>query len=518
MNALAYIDSRVWAILPRHLSQLRAAAMQTPAVDFDRMASALSGKSESDLPRYMSKRGGVAVIGVEGPLWTSGGIIDEIMAIVFGGTSTKALGMDIQRAVMDPSIDSILLNVNSPGGEAFGINEVARMVYAAREKKNVAAYINGLGASAAYWIASAATEVVADKVAWVGSIGVVAGWADFSEAYSKMGIAYEEVVSSNAPFKRLDIRKPEDRRVFMSEIDGVEKVFIDSVARFRGVSRDVVVGQFGQGAVMTGGPAAKAGMIDRTGSFDEVLRDLQLKKKRQMRALAAEPGAETENDMSFKEEVKNFAAKLGLRVQDEPAPAEDPEEAATSPAPPEQPHPTADPVDPESDSEKPGDAEAEETADYGEQQDNPAEAEETPAEAPETVEVAALRNDEPTDGEKIAALRSQLFSAEAESFAKAEVAAGRLTPAERGDCEKLYTKLAALGDNGAALADFKAMQSRRKPHGLNEEVVDAKANQVVLAGLAGEGSGSVSADRQKELLEKTHLGRSALKLVTSEKA
>jgi signal peptide peptidase SppA len=300
---------------PRKLDELRALASNNPkldaALESQTLPDTIATRSADRLDgtRYAERRNNIAVINISDVLFTSGGLIDEIMAIYLGGTSTKALARDIQTAVDDASIDAIILNINSPGGEAFGINEVANLIYSVRGKKPIVSYVYGYGASAGYWLAAAAERVIVDSLALIGSIGVVAAWADFTGYYEQMGIAYEEVTSSNAPYKRLDIRKDDERKVFQAEIDGMEKVFINSVAKFRNVDRETVINEFGKGAVMAGQAAVKTGMVDSVGNLEEVLRLLSSKRTN---SLNARPGIEGELDMGFKEEFKSFALEVGL--------------------------------------------------------------------------------------------------------------------------------------------------------------------------------------------------------------
>ncbi|KEZ65412.1 hypothetical protein C5I_0136090, partial [Pseudomonas syringae pv. syringae FF5] len=112
-----------------------------------------------------SVRNGVAIIPVVGPVFRYANLFTEIS----GATSTQVLATDLQSALDDPSIKSIILNIDSPGGVAAGINELADQIHAGRARKRIVAYVGGTGASAAYWLASAASEIVIDETALLGS-------------------------------------------------------------------------------------------------------------------------------------------------------------------------------------------------------------------------------------------------------------------------------------------------------------------------------------------------------------
>jgi signal peptide peptidase SppA len=316
-QALSYLTGRKWAMHPSALNELREAMLSHPKLEQALAEGKEFAASIPDGPqtmyggerlngcRYTYKRGDLAIITLDGPMFSSGGLWDEIMAFYFGGTKTQTLMRDIQIAAEDPEIAAIVLKINSPGGEAFGINELANTIHAARAKKPIVGYAYGYCASAAYWTGAACETLVADAEALLGSIGVVAIWADFTGYYEMFGIAFEEVTSSNAPYKRLDIREPEERKVFMAEIDGMEKVFIDSVAKFRDVKRDDVIENFGKGAVLAGHLAVKANMADAVDSFEGVIRKMTAAKKNGSRAYSA-----AGEDMSLMQKVTTFIKSL----------------------------------------------------------------------------------------------------------------------------------------------------------------------------------------------------------------
>jgi hypothetical protein len=108
---------------------------------------------------------------------------------------------------------------------------------------------------------------------------------------------------------------------------------------------------------------------------------------------------------------------------------------------------------------------------------------------------------------KLEAYKTESIKTSANAFVEGEVKAGRMFPSEKDACASLFQSLALMED-GAALESFKAMQAARKPHGLTAEMVDAEANKVLLAS-----GNSITEEREKELLNKTPLGRSALVLV-----
>lgn len=482
---LAHLDSKIWAILPAYLDAMRSSFAQS---DNDVITPKASKSLEptGGLQYGFVGSDGVATINVNGVLYNPDGYIDEILEFYFGGVSIPALIRDIDAVLNDSSVKAVVFNFHSPGGEVFGINEAADKIAALTAKKTTTAYCYGYCCSAAYFLAAKCGEIVTDAQAVLGSIGVVCAWYDLTGAYELMGIAYEEVTSEGAPYKRLDIRKPEERAVFMDEINGIETVFHKSVAKGRGVSIDTVRTDFGKGAVMAGHLAVKAGLADRTGSLDEVVRELSRNRTKTATATAA---AEGDIDMSFKEEFKKFAAACGFTAQENEGGDPDTDNAA-------------DERDPAA---EPASEPAEEPAnDEGGDKDKAA-----TASAQVEVEASAAL-------EAVKKMKADAITAQADAFVDGELKAGRLFPSEKATMHAMFVQAANDDDaaplkSGSRVDALKANQAVRQSHGLTEEVVDAEANQVVLAAIGG--GGQVSADRQTELLESSPLGKAALKLV-----
>ena len=268
MRALLRIASIPWAITEEALRQIEDIAARQTVESWDAVAARIGKPLENAWTAEI--RNGVAIVPVMGPIFRHA----NLMTSFSGATSVEDLATDLQTAVDDPSVRAILLNVNSPGGQVDGINEMAGMLRAAAGKKPVKAYIGGEGASAAYWLASQADEIVADSTAMVGSIGVVAGFTDRSAADEKSGIKRMEIVSSQSPRKRLDPATDAGRASIQTAVDDLADEFVASVAAGRGVPVEQALANFGQGDSMIAKRALAAGMIDRIGSFEGLLAEM----------------------------------------------------------------------------------------------------------------------------------------------------------------------------------------------------------------------------------------------------
>jgi ClpP class serine protease len=213
---------------------------------------------------------GIAVICIDGPLFRKAGLLTEVS----GATSYEQIRNDLKLALADSAVRAIMLNVNSPGGEANGCSELADEIYAARSQKRIEAYIGGAGQSAACWLYSAAERATCSDTALLGCIGVRQSIIDTSKSDESAGIKVNDMVSRRARAKR---DYPVDDEVLakvQTQIDHLEEAFISAVARNRGVSDDDVATKFGGGDSLVGHYAVEAGLADDIGSLDSAITAL----------------------------------------------------------------------------------------------------------------------------------------------------------------------------------------------------------------------------------------------------
>ncbi len=212
----------------------------------------------------VKKRGSVAILPIHGVISR----FDSYLNWIRGGTATEDVARDFTAAQENSEINSIILDFDTPGGDARAINECAEMIRNA--KKPTIAYVGGQCASGGLWWASACDEVVVDKTAELGSLGVVFG-------YRATDTKTIEIVSSNAPKKRIDPASDAGKNEIQQRADDLEAVFIAKVAEYRGLDVEKVKSDFGQGGMMIAEKAIKAGMADRFGSLEGLISELQTK-------------------------------------------------------------------------------------------------------------------------------------------------------------------------------------------------------------------------------------------------
>ncbi len=236
------------------------------------------------------KRGTIAVLGIKGIIANRAEQVDDISGP--GGTSMEMFSRRLQSVLDDDTVEQIVLDVDSPGGSTQGVTEAANMIRAARDTKPITAVVNALGASAAYWLAAQASEVVVVPSGEVGSVGVYAMHTNMAEQAKMEGIDVEFVSADNSPFKvEFNPFAPlsDEARTFVrGEVNASMDAFVADLAKGRGVTKKKVLADFGQGRVLNAKDSLAAGMVDRIDTFPNVISQLQSGRRRRTERRRAE--------------------------------------------------------------------------------------------------------------------------------------------------------------------------------------------------------------------------------------
>ncbi len=232
------------------------------------------GMRASAFARGSRGDGQVAVIPIRGLISHRPTLLSQI----FGGTATQTVSRELRQALNDPSVSRVVLDVDSPGGTVEGTVEIAEEIYKARGRKRIIAAVNATGASAAYWIASQATEVCVTPSGQVGSIGIVAMHQDLSKAAEMEGVKISLISAGKYktetnPFEALGA---DAREAMQARVNFFYSAFVNAVARGRGVSASQVREGFGQGRMVSAQQAVNENMADRVATMDEEVGRLQL--------------------------------------------------------------------------------------------------------------------------------------------------------------------------------------------------------------------------------------------------
>jgi signal peptide peptidase SppA len=266
-----YIAETPWAITADKLAELLAVfAFRAAGHAFS--AEEIQARIGEPSAAAASRSGVAAVLPLRGVIAHRIGSMGEAS----GGISTERFAAMFRQVVADDQVGTIVFDVDSPGGTIPGVQELAAEIFAARGKKRMVAVANSLMASAAYWIASQADEIVSIPSGTIGSIGVFTAHQDLSQALEQEGVKVTLISAGTYktegnPFEPLS---DEARQFMQDRVDAAYGQFVKDVARGRGVSVSAVKSGYGEGRALPAKDALAAGLVDRIATMDETLGKL----------------------------------------------------------------------------------------------------------------------------------------------------------------------------------------------------------------------------------------------------
>ncbi len=245
--------------LDRFASGLMPQAMLAAAFDIDR------DRRTKPAP----KGSGIALL----TLWGVLVAYDSVLTWLGIGTSVSAFRNSVRAAAADPSVRGLLVDVNSPGGHVDQIPETHALLRQVREKKPVVMAISGTAASAAYWLASAGTQIIATPSANIGGIGVFAERVSLARRLDQDGI---DVAVISAGKHKADghpatTMSDDERAALQKRVDETYGVFVADVAAGRRVTAATVTATYGQGRVVSAATAKAVGMIDSIATIEDTV-------------------------------------------------------------------------------------------------------------------------------------------------------------------------------------------------------------------------------------------------------
>lgn len=226
--------------------------------------------SEARAKEIAETDGKVAVIPVYGVLANK---MDAISAMS-GGTSYAGIRKALYGALSNEDVKAVVLDIDSPGGSVPGTEELATEIRRLRGgEKPIIAQVNSLAASAAYWIASSADEIVVTPSGRAGSIGVYTAHDDVSAALEKRGIKRTYISAGKYKVEGNET-EPLGKDALAHIQDSVNRSynrFVAAVAEGRGTTVGKVEDGYGQGRVFYAEALMDRGMVDRVATLEETL-------------------------------------------------------------------------------------------------------------------------------------------------------------------------------------------------------------------------------------------------------
>ncbi len=220
--------------------------------------------------RHLKRRPRLSLVALQGLIAEGEGGRAPVGPEIAGSEGVVAA---VRSARRDRRTAAVLLYVNSPGGSALASALILDEVRRAAKKKPVVAYFDRVAASGGYMAALGATEIWAAPGAIAGSIGVFGGKFELSGLFERLGIhrmvltrgEHAGMSSSSRPFT------PQERAAIEREIEETYQDFLEQVAGARGKSKEEIHAR-AEGRVYSGDEALNAGLIDRTGSYEDACR------------------------------------------------------------------------------------------------------------------------------------------------------------------------------------------------------------------------------------------------------
>ncbi len=223
----------------------------------------------------------------------------------------------IRSLARDPRIKAIVLRINSPGGAVVPSQDIYEEVLKVRKKgKPVIASIGTVGASGAYYIASACDKILASSGSLTGSIGVIMELAEFQDLMKKIGVQSEVMKSgalkdAGSPFRPMT---PEERAYLQSVLDEMHQQFIQDVAEGRHISV-AVLKPLADGRVFTGRSAISNHLVDQLGDYQDAVAEAT-----KMAHISGSPVIRTFHEKSFLDKmVSSQINQLWETVEQQPA-------------------------------------------------------------------------------------------------------------------------------------------------------------------------------------------------------
>lgn len=248
------LDAGVRAGFERVLLAFLSGAPVEPQFEARKMDPARADRYSDSLLEIDGK---TATIHIDGAIDRHLSLLDRLC---YDATDLNDVNRALDRVDADSGVKNVLLTINSPGGTVSGVPETAGKIAALAEKKNVFAFIDGMGCSAAYWLASGATQIYGSGSSTIGSIGVYLALLDQSRWLEDAGLKVETIKdgklkAAGASWKPLT---EDERAHFQDMVSQIGTMFRGAVTAKRpGVSTETMQGQgfFGQAAL-------EAGLID----------------------------------------------------------------------------------------------------------------------------------------------------------------------------------------------------------------------------------------------------------------
>ena len=255
---------------------------------------------------------GIATVMVHGSLTSE----DSFWNHMFDITSYNEIRNAIIEAIGSMEVSRIVLDIDSPGGSAKGIDDLGDFIKFASTRMPIVAHVSGEAFSAACWIATSCDSITGSRMSQHGSIGVIAVLQEMTKRAENEGIKFHvfragKYKAIGSPYEELT---EEFREIIQDQVDTIEGFFLDAISDNRNIPRGSVKAQVGEGLTFFAAEAVDKGLLDEVLSIQDLLTRLISLSNSNPRGLNA---STEETSMATKALTEKASAALAAGASDE---------------------------------------------------------------------------------------------------------------------------------------------------------------------------------------------------------
>jgi len=297
-HVLHLVAETSWAITPEMMAvvaEVLAYRLSGARWSRDEIAARIGSTARTPVRAGAARAGSVAVLPLQGVITRRASLFSDSSGMV----SLEGYLDKIRKAHADETVGALVLAIDSPGGAATGVHEAAAELRSLRGTKPIVAVADGMAASAAYWLAAQADELVVTPSGQVGSVGVYTIHRDLSRALDQQGITASVIKAGRYkaegnPFEPLG---DEARAAIQDQVNATYDLFVGDIAQGRGVPIAAVRDGYGEGRSVPAAKAKALGMADRVATLGETIARLQGRKPAPSPQSAPPPGRAADHDL-----------------------------------------------------------------------------------------------------------------------------------------------------------------------------------------------------------------------------
>lgn len=260
--------------------------MHEPGLNVPKIYQAIKAGPVEDAKRYglkVDKVGSLGIVRTEGPMIKNAGWM-----AYYGVAGTRDTQAALMAAAQDADVKSILWVMDTPGGSVDGLEELARTVAAIAKTKEIVVQVDGMLASAGYYVAAQATQIIAGYDNFIGSIGTRTHMVDMSKLYEEHGVKVIAVDTGEHKSAGLEGTEVTDAHIAEMQklVDGLFESFLAAIKKGRNIT-DAKLRSIADGRVFLSKEALSLGLIDKIQPLSATVAEYNRPRRRSPQSMRA---------------------------------------------------------------------------------------------------------------------------------------------------------------------------------------------------------------------------------------